>query len=139
MMNIDFYILKPDTTRSPELLACQLAEKAYQRQQPTCLLARDRAQAEQLDQLLWTFREDSFLPHAIATEQTSAPITIATADQAPSSDIVINLSERIPEELTNTRRVIEIVANDETAKAQARQRYRHYQQQGNTVNTHNIG
>ena len=60
MPRADFYLIdKPRFREQPLLLVCELAKKAFASQQPTLILARDHAQAEALDELLWAFDDDA--------------------------------------------------------------------------------
>ena len=49
-------------------LVCELARKANDAGLFTLVLARDQAQAEELDELLWAFDNDAYIPHQIAGE-----------------------------------------------------------------------
>ena len=67
MPRADFYLIQKDRFREqPLLLVCELAKRALAAQQPTLILARDPEQAEELDELLWAFDDDAYLPHQIA-------------------------------------------------------------------------
>ena len=67
MARADFYLIaKPRFREEPLLLVCELARKAHDAGFPTLVLARDTAQAEALDDLLWSFDADAYLPHQIA-------------------------------------------------------------------------
>src|SRR5690606_37686167 len=60
----DFYLIaKPRFREEPMRLVCELARKAYDAGLPTLVLARDRAQAELVDDLLWDMGDDVFIPH----------------------------------------------------------------------------
>ena len=64
MPRADFYLIdKPRFREQPLLLVCELAKRAFAAQQPTLILTRDHAQAEAIDELLWAFDEDAFIPH----------------------------------------------------------------------------
>ncbi len=81
MPRADFYLIdKPRFRAQPLLLVCELARKAHASGQPTLILARDQAQAEALDDLLWAFDPDEYLPHQIAgqdEDEDEAPVLIA--------------------------------------------------------------
>ena len=67
MPRADFYLIgKPRFRDEPLLLVCELAKKAHAASQPLLVLARDMEQAERLDDLLWSFEPDAFIPHEIA-------------------------------------------------------------------------
>jgi DNA polymerase-3 subunit chi len=60
---IDFYVLPDHQEKGRSLLACRLADKAYSLGHTVYLFASSEARAAALDDLLWTFRQDSFIPH----------------------------------------------------------------------------
>jgi DNA polymerase-3 subunit chi len=91
--------------------------------------------------MLWTYRDDSFLPHNLYGEgpDPAPPIQIgvnATPEQ--HRDILINLSQQIPTCHTQFARIIEIIVHDEKAKETGRERYRFYRAQGFEVKTHQL-
>lgn len=129
----DFYLIqKPRFREEPLRLVCELARKAYDANLWTLVLARDAAQAEALDDLLWAFDEDAFVPHQIAgsdDEDELTPVLIAT----PGSDIalrplVINLRDAPVE--GNFERVLEVVPADDSARGPLRERWKQYQARG---------
>ena len=69
MPRADFYLIaKPRFLTEPLRLVCELARKANDAGLFTLVLARDQAQAEELDELLWAFDNDAYIPHQIAGE-----------------------------------------------------------------------
>ena len=65
MTKIDFYIL-PDTPLEARLaFACRLTETIARKGYRLYLYAEDEAMARELDQRLWDFRPDAFVPHAL--------------------------------------------------------------------------
>ena len=97
MPRADFYLIdKPRFREQPLLLVCELAKRAFAAQQPTLILTRDHAQAEAIDELLWAFDEDAFIPHQLAGDEDDAdtavlivPPGVDTADRP----LLINLRE----------------------------------------------
>jgi DNA polymerase-3 subunit chi len=98
MPRADFYLIaKPRFREQPLRLVCELARKAYEAEQWTLVLARDRAQAEELDDLLWDMGDDAYIPHQIAgidDEDVLTPVLIAAPEtDAPLRPLVINLRD----------------------------------------------
>jgi DNA polymerase IIIc chi subunit len=60
---VDFYVLKSAAEKPRWTIACRLAEKAYLRDMRVVLLSESAADAQALDDLLWTFNDRSFVPH----------------------------------------------------------------------------
>ena len=69
MTKVDFYLLG-EGADSRERIACRLAEKAWRLGNRVYVLAPDQAAAQALDELLWTFSQGSFVPHAVCEQQT---------------------------------------------------------------------
>jgi DNA polymerase-3 subunit chi len=114
------------------LLVCELAKRAYAAELPTLILARDQAQAEALDDLLWAFDPDDYLPHQIAgmdEDEDDAPVLIATPNtDAALRPLLINLRDDAPQGRFD--RVLEVVPADPAARGGSRERWKHYQSLG---------
>ena len=129
MTRIDFYQLNPERHRYDQVV-CQLCQKAYDSQQLTLLLTQNEQQSQHLDHKLWTFRDDSFLPHDHGdTPELVTPILIHDQPE-PRGDrqLLINLSAAVPAYFAQFERVIELVTEDN--KSQAREHYSYYKQRG---------
>ncbi len=132
MPRADFYLIdKPRFREQPLLLVCELAKKAFAAQQPTLILTRDFEQAEAVDDLLWAFDEDAFIPHQLAGDDDDAdtavlivPPGIETADRP----LLINLRDRCAE--GTFERVLEVVAADPAERDGSRLRWSTYRQRG---------
>lgn len=133
MTRIDFYQLQGGHHQFDQLV-CQLCQKAYDGKQLTLLLTRDPDQSRHLDQKLWTFRDDSFLPHDTEeSEQPPSPILIHD-DPEPRGNrqLLINLSPEVPDYFAQFERVIELVTDEN--RQTARQHYSFYKERGYPLN-----
>ncbi len=131
-MRADFYLIdKPRFREQPLLLVCELVRKAFAAQLPLLVLARDFAQAEMIDDLLWAFDEDAFLPHQLAGDEDEADVPVLIVppgiETAPR-DLLINLRETCA--APPFERVLEVVAADPAERSGSRERWKHYLQQG---------
>jgi len=141
MPRADFYLIaKPRFRDQPLRLVCELARKAYAAEQWLLILARDTAQAEELDDLLWDMGEDAYLPHQIAgrdDDDEHTPILIAAPESdTPLRPLVINLRDT---PVTGAiERVLEVVPADPAARGPLRERWRHYQATGFTLNKYDM-
>lgn len=137
MADISFYILPTQSQQERYLFACKLIEKAY-RSGCFCYVLTDSAgQSQQLDNLLWTFRAGSFIPHQLYTGDIPATEQVLIGSlPAPAQwqKTVINLSSQC----ANAERVLEILDNSEATKAVGRERYRHYKEAGHNLTTHKM-
>ena len=140
MPRADFYLIaKPRFAAEPLRLVCELARRAYAARQPTLILARDLEQAEALDELLWAFDEDAFIPHQIAGDDDdagTAVLIVPPGVATPDRPLLINLRDDCA---TGTcERVLEVVAADASAREGSRARWRGYQQRGFEVAKHDM-
>lgn len=138
---IDFYILEEASGQTSLQFACKLIEKAWADQQQVYIHTHSREEAERLDTLLWTYRDDSFLPHNLyqATDDLPPPIQIGFAEPPKHhQNLLLNLNQEIPAFYKQFSRIIEIVFSDPHVQQLARERYRHYRDQGCELNTYKI-
>jgi DNA polymerase-3 subunit chi len=137
MAEISFYILPTQSQQERLLFACKLIEKAY-RSGCFCYVLTDTAgQSQQIDNLLWTFRAGSFIPHQLYTGDIPATEQVLIGSlPAPAQwqKTVINLSSQC----ANAERVLEILDNSEATKAVGRDRYRYYKEAGHNLTTHKM-
>lgn len=142
MSKVDFYVIGGSGEQTRQRFACRLAEKAYRLDNTVHIHATDRQSVQQIDDLLWTFRDGSFVPHEVLGNpgnEGPAPITIG-CDSAPARacDLLINLSDDIPPIADAFPRVAEIVTSDEDARTRSRQRFVDYRERGHTLDTHKL-
>lgn len=138
-MRIDFYILKSNGSR--ELTACRLCEKAWQQGMRIHIQADSESQALQLDELLWTFRDGSFVPHCMVTDAGAAetPVTIGWNDSLHQpGQVLVNLAQTVPSFYTRFERLAEIVNQEERIKTAGRERFTFYRQQNHELHHHEI-
>ena len=141
MPQADFYLIqKPRFREEPLNLVCELVKRAHAANLPTLVLARDAAQAEALDDLLWAYDEDAYIPHQIAgtdEEDDLAPVLIATPDaDVPLRPLVINLRDAAVEGTFD--RVLEVVPADPSAREPLRARWKQYQARGLELKKHDM-
>lgn len=141
MPKIDFYILPDSNANSRLLFACRLIEKAYKQRHRIYVHTEDEKEAHALDEMLWTYRDDSFLPHNLYGEgpEPAPPIQIGIhATPEKHRDILINLGQKVPEFYSQFMRVLELIVNDNAAQEAGRERYRIYRASGFEINTHKL-
>src|SRR5690606_20096103 len=104
--------------------------------------AASRDDAVSLDDLLWSFSDISFLPHALADDPgkaAMAPIVLGWEGAAPApAAVLINLSEAIPEFVADFERVVEPVQPLPGPRGRARERYRTYRERGWELYSHDL-
>ena len=142
MARIDFYILNQAGTQSRHAFACRLAEKAYRLENTVHIHAASREDADRVDELLWTFRDGSFVPHhrlGAAAPGMASPVTVGCdGDPVEERDLLINLCADIPACVEAFPRVAELVSSDADCRQQSRRRFATYRDQGHTLETHKV-
>jgi len=116
-------------------LISKLINFYYKNNYKVLVLCDNQDDLEQIDESLWSFDEISFVPHNIYTQNnmTLSPVLIANKDLIPniySYNVLINLSDIIPNKYINFKKVIEIVKDEEIRKNISRNHYKFYKSQG---------
>ena len=138
MTRVDFYVLK---SGSQEHTACRLAEKAYNLGHQIYIHTRSEEHSKQMDELLWTFRDGSFVPHECSTPGSpcDSPIVIGHEQEpAVEAEILINLATDVPLFFSRFLRVAEVIGHEPQAKQEGRERFRFYRDRGYPMDTHNL-
>lgn len=93
-MKVDFYHL---TLRPLEQVLPQIAEKVLGAGGRLLVVAADQSQRTRLDQLLWTYAPDSFLPHGQAggADDTRQPVLIAAEPEGANGARNIALADGV--------------------------------------------
>ena len=166
MPRIDFYVLPSQRPNDRSLLACRLAEKAYSLGHRIYIHASSAAQAKGLDELLWTFRQGSFIPHAVypGAAQDNSPVllgwgesayqALATLRSLPEPNagpenrdsdgtqetrtLLINLALETPACFEQFHRIVEVVDQDPEILAAARKKFRQFRAHGYEPNSHKL-
>lgn len=139
MTRIDFYVLDSNQTQARLQFACRLAYKAWEQNRHVYLYCASEAEAEQLDELLWSFRADSFLPHALHPDQPAEAVVCGWGDDpTPHHDLLINLSNDTPDFFSRFNRLAEILVEHDPILTPARERFRFYRKRGYPLKTHQI-
>jgi DNA polymerase III subunit chi len=145
-LRVDFYVLQEASSAGRLKLACRLAEKAYLAAQVALVWHTDPHELKELDDLLWTFMEGSFVPHDFLISGPSpsasiqeSPVLLSAGTPPPRTvDIIINLAPELPACLGQTRRVAEIIDGDDTRRRAGRARFKAYRDLGIQPASHNV-
>ncbi len=137
MTRIDFYQI--DSDEAPLLFTCRLIEKAWRRGHEIYVHTGSGQQSMELDDLLWSFRSDRFIPHTLQDSTDEAPIRIGH-DHEPlhHQDVMVNLSGTVPDFFSRFDRVAEIVPLAEDQRQSARANYQFYKKRGYALHYHRI-
>jgi len=140
---VDFYVLKSAAAaRQRWAFACRLTEKAYLRDLSVVIVNDTLADAQALDDLLWTFNERSFVPHKVCMDEHSTdPATkvhLALPTSLPAADLLVNLTDRLPAHWERYPRIAEIIDADEDRRRLGRERFKTYRDLKVTLETHQL-
>jgi DNA polymerase-3 subunit chi len=138
MTRVDFYIIPQDQIEQIFRFSCRLAEKAYLHDHKVTIKVNSEEEANTLDELLWSFKPESFLPHAKQNDQELAPIRIVWDDLGSDYEILINLSDEIPLEFTRFERVTQIASQHPEQRAKSREHYKFYKERGYPLHNHDL-
>lgn len=116
--------------------ACLQAAYFYRNNQRVFIFTQDQQNAHDIDEMLWTFEPDSFVPHNLIGEGHKSGSPVEISWQAPTNHrpVLINLTNTVPSFANQFTTIIDFVPTDETLKQQARDRFRAYRQWGFEVN-----
>ena len=140
-MRIDFYLVNQSLPQAGWLVACRLVEKAYHRGHRVFVYCEHLQDANLMDELLWTYKDDSFIPHTLQGEGPlpPPPVQIGHGEEPRGfNDILLNMSSTIPPFFQRFRRIMEVVIADEQAKEISRNHYREYRAKEFELHTHQV-
>lgn len=134
MTEIGFYHL----TRTPlEQAAPKILEKALAADFRVVVLGDSDERIDQLNERLWTYDPDSFLPHGSAKDglPEEQPIYLTTLEENPAGAKALMVTDgRQPEFVATFERVMDMFdGSDEAAISSARKRWKAYKDAGHTL------
>lgn len=131
MPRIEFYVLSSSDAEGRLRAACQLALKAWSAGLPVFVRGNDEAQCGELDEMLWRFKAERFVPHDLHHDAPLSPVALGT-DEVPSHDqgVLINLASSLSPHVERFSRIIEIVNQQPELLNACRENFRTYRQRG---------
>ncbi len=141
MERADFYVLESSDARERLKFACRVIDKAFGAEQRVLVWFDDAAALQSFDDLLWTFAQDSFIPHdpvGPGSNWEDSPVLLSCAALPPAgAEVLLNLASGVPAVASQARQVIEIIDADPTRRQAGRARFKQYREMGVTPTTHN--
>ncbi len=102
--------------------------KAWQQGDRVCIVCDTARHAEELDDLLWNFSPDAFIPHSVVADSAttcSDPVGILLCPPvAEDWDTVIILSATLPADANRFKRLALVAHNDPSVLNQARSHFK---------------
>ena len=139
MTQVDFYVLPEHGSLTGYAAVGRIAEKALSRGHQIFVQVADEAAATALNDSLWTFRTESFLPHAIVGNDDGEPLVIGWDDPSlEHDDVLINTTGAVPGHFARFGRLAEIVAPDAATIEASREAWRFYRDRGYPLAKHDL-
>jgi DNA polymerase-3 subunit chi len=139
MTLVGFYVVQTSDPGERLQVAARLADKAFQRGHRIFIHATDEAQATELNELLWSFRPASFLPHGLHGQEHSESIAIGWGQEPDNhNDLLINLQLEIPSFFSRFARVAEVVTQEPDSLAALRKSWTFYKERGYQLEKHDL-
>ena len=120
---------------------CKLIEKGYKQNiNPIFIKTNTQKQAEELDKILWTFRQESYVPHALVDKDNNTqPVQIGWIDnEIEDAEAIINLSYGMPDISNHLKKIHEIIENIDEKKEKARERWKKYKSIGFNIKAYKV-
>ncbi|HEY7865637.1 MAG TPA: DNA polymerase III subunit chi [Psychromonas sp.] len=120
--------------------ACGIAAFFYSQNKKVFIYTDTQQDAFSVDEYLWQFDGDSFVPHNLLGEGPKFGTPVEISWQAPlhPRPILINLSQKTPDFAINFQQIIDFVPFSEPEKIAARIRYSAYKKMGLTLSTQTV-
>ena len=136
MTQVDFYFNAHDRLQ----VACRLAAKAMAEGKRLLVYAPDTETAAKIDRVMWTWPAIGFVPHCPVHDALAAetPVLIAQGEEAPHTEVLLNLGAECPPHFERFERCLEIVGMDDAEKEAGRGRYRFYRSRGYPIASHDL-
>ena len=139
MTLVGFYVVQTSDPGERLQVAARLADKAFQRGHRIFINATDEAQATEINELLWSFRPASFLPHGLHGQEHSETIAIGWGQEPDNhNDLLINLQLGIPSFFSRFARVAEVVTQEPDSLAALRKSWTFYKDRGYQLEKHDL-
>ena len=124
------------------IYVCKLIEKGYKQNiNPIYIKTDTQKQAEELDKLLWTFRQESYIPHTLVDQDSNntQPVQIGWIDnEIEDAEAIINLSDGMPDISNHLKKIHEIIENIDEKKEKARERWKKYKSIGFNIKAYKV-
>ena len=152
-MNVIFWLLSeqhqvPDAPDSDTIsahwhYACVLTADLYRQNRKILLATRDQDSAHVIDEWLWQFQADRFIPHNLPGEgpHYGTPVEINWEASRQRRQCLVNTCAELPEFYQSLKGYSEwhdFVPHDDAGKAAARERYKQLKQAGFQITTQAI-
>tara|TARA_B100001245_G_scaffold82494_1_gene59246 strand:+ start:411 stop:845 length:435 start_codon:yes stop_codon:yes gene_type:complete len=127
-----FYIL--NKAEDLKISVCKIIKEYYKKKYKIFVSSRSDNLVNELNNLLWTFEQISFIPHCTTKNyDKNSPILLSGKDSFPKTinlkeyDVWLNLDDEMEENYTDFEIILEIVSQNEEERILSRKKYLNYQ------------
>lgn len=143
MTRIDFYSLNSADPHVRLNITCNLIAKAIDKQHRVLVQVNNKTEAEQLSQLLWSYRPESFLAHSYLTDSNEKypdeNIQIGWLESPGTHhDLLIQLSAELPAFFSRFNRMLEVVCQVPEILESGRMHFRICKERGYPIHHHQL-
>ncbi|KGD65572.1 DNA polymerase III subunit chi [Alcanivorax nanhaiticus] len=139
MTEVTFYLSNKAGDGVRQALAWRIADKALKQGRLVYIHCQNEAHARELDDAFWHTPKTGFLPHAVHQDSPAPVILGHGSDPGDHHDVLINLTDQVPDFASRFQRVAEMISGEENERQAGRQRFRFYRERGFPVTTHELG
>tara|TARA_B100001996_G_scaffold382766_1_gene375614 strand:+ start:754 stop:1188 length:435 start_codon:yes stop_codon:yes gene_type:complete len=140
-IKVIFHHFENDDEKKRMNYVYRLVEKGYKsRFGHIYIHAANEEQAKLIDDQLWTFRQESFIPHSkLENKDQNAPISIG-CDNFPDLkiDVIINLSDQAEDPALQPKKIHEIVPSSKEKRSLARIKWKAYKGLNYAIKSHKV-
>ncbi len=138
-----FYILNSNDDINHSI--CKIIKKFYESEKKIIVSSKDLILIDEVNKLLWTFEQLSFIPHSTSRDYDSlAPVLLTETDYKNDSiskkdyNVFINLDDQVKTDYHDHEIIVELVSSNEQQKKIARDKYLYYKSNKLNVKHENL-
>ena len=138
-----FYILNAEDDINHAI--CKIIKKYFEQEKRVIVSSKDQNVINNINNLLWTFEQLSFIPHCIEKDYDSlTPVLLMDANFKNDSiskkdyNIFINLDDEEKTDYHDHDVIVEVVSDNERIKKLAREKYLYYKKNKLNVKHENL-
>jgi DNA polymerase III subunit chi len=152
MTQVDFHILQDTNSEARWLYACRFVEKVASLGHNILIAVDTKVEAQMLDELLWSFKPESFIPHHLVGDENKTQVEITytvntnndnnhdsnhdSNSYTGQQQVLVNISSQVPDYFSCFERLTEIVIQEPIVLEKTREHYKFYKQRGYPISQH---
>lgn len=98
MQNTDVFFIELAVSNKAKYV-CDIVEVFYNSKIPVDIYCAQKKDAVLLNQLLWSWKQDSFIPHALVDEREDEPVVLHSGDISESGNGALVLFDSLDSEI----------------------------------------